>query len=391
MIFGFFKIHQSKQVTIYTSKSLRLDSTGRKNITPKLNAFLKKHRAIKTKLVFYSGTYKIDGSIIMGSNVEIVGKKNVTLKAAGPYACMYPSFKKGYSGGIHDVSWENISFDGGSAKAFTTQMVHAKNITYRNCTFKEMQPTLGHVFDLDGSSNIKILNCSFIGRGSTVSENSSYKEAIQLDYAYYNGLSVRSYCDGLDGLPTKNVTVKNCKFLPLMKNKKLIDYAPIPIGSHSQLQGNGITDVKFTDNRIIYPLKSTSGGQATIDFLGVSNVVVKNNVIKYAVNSASKYAIQVRSQMYSSVLSVTKEDNDLIKFGVINKNVTIEENEVSGGVPDGNVVNVVDETGKLTNDFTVKDNILYVQGYLKSNYKFAQIPNTTLREKMSNKIIMTVN
>ncbi|VDG23464.1 hypothetical protein [Lactobacillus plantarum JDM1] [Lactiplantibacillus mudanjiangensis] len=378
-------------MSVYTSKNLKLDSHGQKDITKKLNAFFKRNRTSRVKLVFYSGVYKIDGSIIMGSNIDIIGKNDVVLKAAGPHACIYPSFKKGYSGGIHDVTWKNIRFDGGTTKSFTTQMIHAKDIIYKDCIFKEMQPALGHVFDLDGSSSIKLFNCSFIGRGSTVSAADSYKEAIQLDYAYYNGLSIRSYYGGLDGLPTKNVVVKNCKFLPVMKKQKIIDYAPIPIGSHSQLKGKGITNIEFEHNKIVSPLRPIAGGQATIDFLGVSNVTIKKNTIRYATNTAPKHAFQIRSQTYSSVLSVNREDNNLIKESVQNDNITIENNKIYGEVPTENIVNVLDSTGKLTRNFVVKNNVLYTQGYLNNNYRFAQLPGTSLREKLCNQIVMTVN
>jgi hypothetical protein len=117
-------------------------------------------------------------------------------------------------------------------------------VTIRNCTFTESVVS-GHAIDLGGCSDILVENCWFFGFKSVVSRE--YVEAIQCDNSTAEG---NGGIDGAyDGLPTRNLTVQNCKFLPLTINGTKYN-APNPLGAHARVEGQWFTNIKFLNNYV---------------------------------------------------------------------------------------------------------------------------------------------
>jgi hypothetical protein len=100
---------------------------------------------------------------------------------------------------------------------------------------------------LGGCSDVSITNCWFFGQ--KITSQREYAEAIQIDHSIGEGNGLIDHPSSYDGLPCRNITVENCKFLPLTVDG--ITYpAPNPIGSHSRVVGKVFTNIKFKGNTV---------------------------------------------------------------------------------------------------------------------------------------------
>lgn len=112
---------------------------------------------------------------------------------------------------------------------------HAKNVKFYNCTFKDINSY--HALDLNGSCDIYIEECTFDGFYKSDIKKEDC-EAIQIDLAApVSGEVGACY----DYTPTKNVYIKNCKFLK--GNSPL--YYTAAIGSHNIRYGIYNTNINI--------------------------------------------------------------------------------------------------------------------------------------------------
>lgn len=209
----------------------------------------------------------------------------------------YPTQAKGYGGAknVNHVYWDNITFNGGVDKNSTNggmQMLqaitHSQDIKFDHCDFDRTETAPGHSLDLGGVDGVEIKNSTF--RGYATTSANTRKEAIQVDYTILSSSSTNSdhkltvIEDGkivgdpkwhineslyMDGLPTKNVTVTNSRFLPIYekhgdvwKNEGLERRAPNPIGQHIQYSEGMVGPVDFVGNYVenaITPGKDATG------------------------------------------------------------------------------------------------------------------------------------
>ena len=232
------------------------------------------------------GTYLFDsGAMKLHSNIKFEFDKGAVFQTTSGHQVffVYPSPNAGYNGGIRNIKWEGATFKGDNTSSgqssFTQSVHHATNVTFNKCSFYNAESPNGHYLDLDGSHNISVTNSTFTGFNAA--PNQGYKEAIQIDYSNFTAMSFGNPGDQYDNLPTYDVKVNNNKFLPIYNNsKKIISYAPNPIGEHAFYE-NGkagvIHNIHFTNNTITDPKPQMENGSATIRFIDVSNLWIKNN------------------------------------------------------------------------------------------------------------------
>lgn len=168
-------------------------------------------------LYIKNGTYLINRRLYIPENTTIKMENNTVLlrgHAGGffdngnPYANT-----SGYDGpgnihvigGTLDNNYEEID-------KYPTKQVnmvnlrHADNVSFENVTFRNS--ITNHVFDINGTRNLKILNCKFEGYVNLNGKREAEAEAIQISEYIPGGI------DGgiVDGTPTRDVLIENCKF-----------------------------------------------------------------------------------------------------------------------------------------------------------------------------------
>lgn len=202
-------------------------------------------------------TYVINGVVEMTSNLEIVSDGARLIKTVGsPYA-FFVSLSHGTTGfgsGVRNVKANGLTFVGD----FDTDMGvcgfalhHAQDVIIENCKFEQAQGT-GHCIDLCGCDNVVIRNCDFLGFNNHLTGGFNRTEAIELDASYAAALSFPDDPGSYDLLLSKNVTVDNCRFLPITVSA--VTYpCPNPIGAHAQVEGKAYTDIRFTNNYVLNP------------------------------------------------------------------------------------------------------------------------------------------
>ncbi|KRK86850.1 hypothetical protein [Lentilactobacillus sunkii] len=200
---------------------------------------------------------------------------------------------------VSNVSWTNVTFKGinftdTDGKENVYRIVHnifrSSYISFSQCTFDQNESNGGHSLDLGGSNNITVSNSTFIGVGgsaSGLSGNEFYKEAIQTDYAYEGGVSAYDSSQEYTLEPTHDVTIDQCKFLPLYTDSSvssLAKYAPQPVGTHvTQDYSDVVNNINLTNSEVIDVKPANYGGYgfyAPIHFPNSRNITIQGNTIE---------------------------------------------------------------------------------------------------------------
>ena len=122
-------------------------------------------------IFFPTGTYLIKSSVLFYSNQTLWFESGAKLLQGAVINNLLMSHcgssVTGYNG-THDCYIFGATFDGG---AYTTNntlvgIIHAKNITFENCTFKNAYGAW-HNLEINSSYNVKVINCDFEGSRKT--------------------------------------------------------------------------------------------------------------------------------------------------------------------------------------------------------------------------------
>lgn len=218
-----------------------LVTNGIRSNTTRLNIILRLLPTQVLKRIFFpSGHYAFTGVVNMVSNITMLGEQGKTFiqmprQSHGGIVIWYPTGGAAGYDGMHDVTWENITFRGNYRNLMPTQtiyqpLIHANTITYDSCTFIMVQRSFGHLLDVDGSTNITVRNSTVVGspnRGQT------FKEAFQMDVA---ALGASGYYDKqtvFNNLPTTHMSIVHNRFLPLRSSTgRVLLPAAAPFGTH---------------------------------------------------------------------------------------------------------------------------------------------------------------
>lgn len=212
------------------------------------------------ELVFPDGgNYYIRTGIDLGANTVVVAHGATLLKKAGdPDYFIFRAGSKGQPDGPSGLKLYGGTIQGsfsGSIGASIT-LNKARNVLISGVTFSQCVIS-GHAIDLGGCRNVVIEECTFEGfhlAASTV----KFTEAVQVDFAYAAGNSVDAgYPGSYDGEPCEDITVRECRFLPLTIGATTYP-APNPFGSHARIQSRKHRHLRFIGN-VVKDCRATTG------------------------------------------------------------------------------------------------------------------------------------
>ncbi|GAA2554976.1 hypothetical protein GCM10010423_65190 [Streptomyces levis] len=264
-------------------------------------------------IVWYPGgfTYVVNTFIAMGAN-NTVYAYGATIKAIGNTGLVrnflgtdnFTLYNGKSNVTILGGTWDGNAGDGtNNTTTGTTNVmgfIHAKNITLRDVTVKNVSSAHGVEFNaVDGAT---VDNCRFLGfRDNSGNNSRQFSEAIQIDIAVSGSSSIPAF----DNTPCKNIFVTNCYMGASETNGVFGKLA----GSHTTVSGVVYENINILNSRCDGAL------DIGIRALAWQNSSIKGNTIK----SATGYAITVESFDSTGIKSVRVLDNKI-------------ENGSSGGI-----------------------------------------------------------
>lgn len=213
-------------------------------------------------IYFPVGTYALESSVLFYSNQTLWFENGAVLKQGASVDNLLMSYcgesVTGYNG-THDCLIYGATFDGGTYTTNNTLVgiVHAKNITFENCTFKNAYGTW-HNLEINSTNNCKVVNCDFEGSRKT-NHNACL---IQVDAINNTSTWPWDNRGSVDGTVSKYIEICGCTFH---------DNSQSPaIGNHS-----AATDqyIRIHDN-VFDGLTSSRGA---VNFQSANNVDIYDN------------------------------------------------------------------------------------------------------------------
>lgn len=253
-------------------------------------------------LVFPPGSYwwPSPHTAQLSSNTTIEGDKATLVKRlpgdSTEFFCIKSGGAVGYGSGATNVRFTGLTVKGDFASGRTAGLLganHGSNILVENCVFEQCQGN-GHIMDLGGCENVTVKDSIFKG-GYYANSADRYNECIQADNSTYIGSSALDTPESYDGLPSRNITVQNNKFLPITVNSVAYP-APVPFGSHYSLVDQYHSNLVFTDNVVDTPgVDVDSQYRGILHFRGATGIkVTRNRFINrggVAVSAVRTYAL----------------------------------------------------------------------------------------------------
>lgn len=237
------------------------------------------------------GDYLLHDLVELYPNVSVIAdkgtiiRKNMNSISAYTFVTGMTRGTSGYGGGSKNNYIFGITFVGyaeSPTRYFSNgfNLHHAQNFHMSDCVFLNCIMN-GHALDLGGADNVLIENTDFIGSYNL--SGREYTEAIQVDSS--TPTATGAEYTGLDGLPTKNVIVRGCKFLPSKGMDGGFMPAPNPIGNHGHTGGMFYENITFENNLVIDAPTSDGGGwRGWVHFYAVKNLKILNNKFKLTQN-----------------------------------------------------------------------------------------------------------
>ena len=231
--------------------------------TTDINKYLKKYK----KITFSTGVYNLTAALVVYSGCTITCKPNVVFnRRHRDYMVKFFADKNTTEyNGCHDTTWKGGRFiaDTDPSNCNIINLVHCKNITLDSII---MEGCIGyHTIELNSSCDVIIKNCSISRQKPKADETDTFREGIQIDFAFKGGVGVVGGAEMTDkcydATHCKNITISNCKF----------DNCPDGIGTHTIYEKN-----IFHENITITNCTFTNIGKWGIKLLGMKNVTIKN-------------------------------------------------------------------------------------------------------------------
>lgn len=240
-------------------------------------------------VVFAPGvTYRLDGPIIIPTDTTIEGNGATLLKtttATSDVVLTNKMYSKGYGGGGKCITIRNLKIlgDYSATRDTTSPFMHVTGLRVENCVFEQGMKN-GHYLDILGCDDVLVTGCSF--RGMNPGSGREIIEAIQVDSATRSGSGGAHFGTGFyDGIPTRNIKVESCTFLPLRVGST--DYPmPNPLGAHGgALVGDDglVRGVWFVNNTVSGWTPDYAGNywHGWLHLPGFQDVVIEGNVFTY--------------------------------------------------------------------------------------------------------------
>ena len=293
------------------------------------------------------GTYIINDVVRLCSNLTIMGDgATITKTVWSPYSVFVAlsNGQTGYGSSVQNVHVTGLRFLGdfaNNASLCGFALHHAADVTIERCTFEQAQGT-GHCIDMCGCENITVRDCDFLGFNNHLTGGFNRAEAIEVDVSHAGAVSYPDTPGSYDFLLTRNVTVDNCKFLPITVNA--VTYpCPNPLGAHGAVEGRAYTGIRFINNHVVDPnedIPPSSGDNAwlvgVVHFPTVQGLWVEDNTFIQTVPRSGR-VISVVS-MSNGVLSSADPDSTSPASGpwatpVKSTNININRNRFIGFKP----------------------------------------------------------
>lgn len=246
------------------------------------SAFNACHSAGGGTVFFPTGTYKLTNQLICYSN-QIIDLNGSTILQGDSITNLlmgYCTSDVTAYNGCHDVIVQNGTFDGGAYEVNNTLVgfIHSKNITFRNCTFKNAYGAW-HNVEVCACYNVLFDNCIFEG----ARKNNGQGEMLQIDGHSGVGTWPWANTGTIDGTPCKHIEVRSCLFYDGL-------VAPA-IGNHSTYSSEDTCDqkIKIHDCKFI----DITGTASAVSMQGGFDIDIYNNTF---INCTSG----VRQCQYSS-------------------------------------------------------------------------------------------
>ena len=233
-------------------------------------------------VLFPEGTYFWDGIVEVHSNTTIEGRGAVFVKKPGQGNTMlfgiYSRGATGYGSGATNVTFRGLHLRGSFADERQIGLLganHGDNILIEDCVFEQAH-IQGHIIDLGGCRRVTVRRCVFLGQHATIAADPT-KECVQADNSTRLGSSNVDDAGSYDGLPSQDVKVSECSFLPLSVGG--VDYpSPVPFGTHYGVNGYVHERLTFENNLVVDPASNTSSSyRGVLHFCAASGITIRGN------------------------------------------------------------------------------------------------------------------
>ena len=141
--------------------------------------------------LFKKGTYTLDKILTVHSNTSVVCEEGVIFERSHGGRILVTYVNKDTTGynGVHGVSWAGGTFkaDTNDSAGIVIAICHARVIAIHGVTIEGCVDL--HSIEINSSKNVNIDGCKIKNQSFKIGEE--HKEAIQIDYAYKGGLSIK--------------------------------------------------------------------------------------------------------------------------------------------------------------------------------------------------------
>lgn len=225
-----------------------------------INRYFKKYRNI----TFKAGTYNITKMMTVPSHTKVTCEPGVVFKRSCRYQMLEMEASEDVTGynGTCDVTWTGGTFkaDTIAEDAIVIVLYHCKDITLQGIVVDGCRGY--HSIECNSSCDVTIRDCIF--KNQSYIPGASYREAIQIDFAYQLGYPYRGSVGAAanDGTHCKNITIDNCVF----------DSVPNGIGTHTVYEKE-----KYHEGIIITHCKFRNIKSNGIQLLSMKDVSIQGN------------------------------------------------------------------------------------------------------------------
>lgn len=160
----------------------------------------------------------------------------------------------GHGAGIRNLTWHGGTFLGDiSSRNIICPFAlhHAQHCTFSDIRFENCQGMSSHIFDMVGADDITIRDCDFLGQETKEDDTENVAEAVQIGASYKGGLTGGSENYGFSGVMTRDITIRDCRFLPFKG-----EAGPTPFGFHGGVEGKFHQGLAFLHNTVVDPRTS---------------------------------------------------------------------------------------------------------------------------------------
>lgn len=194
-------------------------------------------------------TYGVSTFLVVYDNT-VVWAYGATLKAIGNSGLLRnflgSEVFNGYAGHSHITilggTWDGNASDGSTGtvtgETDVINFVHCSDVTVRDATIKNVSSA--HALEFNSTDGGRAINCSFYGyRDNSGTSARQFSEAVQIDISVSGSSSIGNF----DSTPSKNITVRDCRFGP---SERLGNFGRA-VGSHTLAAGKTYDNIKVID------------------------------------------------------------------------------------------------------------------------------------------------